>query len=274
MATAATLGRDEAKRALDREWYHTIELAPGVVTPGWFDTRAVAPRLPLPQNLGGKRCLDVATFDGYWAFEMERRGAAEVHAIDVLEPNDWDWPANATEEAVTAIGRRKEAGRGFEIAHRALGSGVRFEERSVYDLDPEAVGEFDFVYVGSLLLHLRDPVRALERVRSVCRGQLLLVDNVSLALTLLHPRRAVATFDGEGRPWWWKANLAALLRMLRSAGFEPDRPPMRFYMPPGRGHPHWRQLRPATLRSAEGRHIALTALWGDPHAAIVASPAR
>jgi tRNA (mo5U34)-methyltransferase len=272
MATETATARDDLAAALDREWYHTIELAPGMVTPGWFDTRSVAPRLPFPDSLEGKRCLDVATFDGFWAFEMERRGAAEVHAIDLLDPYSWDWPARRDEETVRAINRRKEGGRGFDVAHRALGSNVRFEERSVYDLDPAEVGEFDFVYVGSLLLHLRDPARALERVRTVCTGQLLLVDNIDLFLTLLLRRRPVGTFDGLGRPWWWKVNLAGLLRMLRVSGFEPERRPERFYMPPGAGHPGRRTLRPGMLRHAEGRHIALTALRGDPHAAILSRP--
>ena len=49
------------------EWYHSIELAPGEVTPGCFDTRAVAGKVPLPANLAGKRCLDVGTRDGFWA---------------------------------------------------------------------------------------------------------------------------------------------------------------------------------------------------------------
>jgi len=272
MQRQAELSRSELEAALEREWYHTIELAPGIVTPGWFDTRAVVSKLPFPHSLEGKRCLDVATFDGFWAFEMERRGATEIHAIDVLDPYRWDWPVTAHEATVAAINRRKEGGRGFEVAHRVLGSSVTFEERSVYDLDPADLGEFDFVYVGSLLLHLRDPVRALERVRSVCRGQMLLVDNIHLSLTLVHPRGAVAKFDGDGRPWWWKHNLAGLIRLVRSAGFDLDRPPLRLYMPPGKGHPHWRSLRPGALRTAEGRHIAVTALKGDPHAALLAHP--
>ena len=52
----------------EQEWYHTLELAPGVVTPGWFDTREVPQRLPIPASLAGRRCLDVGTFDGFWAF--------------------------------------------------------------------------------------------------------------------------------------------------------------------------------------------------------------
>jgi tRNA (mo5U34)-methyltransferase len=264
--------RDELRDALDREWYHTIELAPGVVTPGWFDTRATVRQLPFPPSLVGKRCLDVATFDGFWAFEMERRGAADVHAIDILDPRRFDWPVTSEEKTVAAMARRKEGGRGFDVAHRALGSSVTFEERSVYDLDPAEIGEFDFVYVGSLLLHLRDPVRALERVRSVCRGQLLLVDNVHLPLTILHPRSAVADFDGGGRPWWWRPNVTALARWVTTAGFVLDRPPKRVYMRPGPGHPSARTLRPRDLLTGEGRHVALINVLGDPHAAILAHP--
>ena len=100
------------------EWYHTLELAPGVVTPGWFDTRSVVPRLPIPTSLEGMRCLDIGTFDGFWSFEMERRGAS-VTAIDVLDPRDWDWPLNSPAEAVDAIGHRKGEGTGFEIARGA-----------------------------------------------------------------------------------------------------------------------------------------------------------
>ncbi|MCL4414877.1 MAG: hypothetical protein M1522_09075, partial [Actinobacteria bacterium] len=43
------------------EWYHTMELAPGVVTPGWFDLRPVAGKVGLAPGLSGMRCLDVGT---------------------------------------------------------------------------------------------------------------------------------------------------------------------------------------------------------------------
>ena len=70
-------------------WYHTIDLAPGVVTPGWFDLRPVVERMPWP-SVAGKRCLDVGTYDGFLAFEMERRGAAEVVAVDLDDHDQWD----------------------------------------------------------------------------------------------------------------------------------------------------------------------------------------
>jgi tRNA (mo5U34)-methyltransferase len=251
-------------------WYHTIELAPGLVTPGWFDTRRVAPDLPMPASLDGARCLDVGTFDGFWAFEMERRGAAEVVAIDVLDPAQWDWPVGSDDAVLAAVGERKAAGAGFGLAHRALGSAVVRHELSVYDLD-DSLGSFDFVYVGSLLLHLRDPVRALERVASVCRGQALMVDAVDLVLSRLFRRQPLAGLDGRGRPWWWKPNAAGLGRMVEAAGFEIMSGPEPFFMPhgPGQvvGRPAWR-----VLRSRDGIEAHIQHRWGDPHAAILARP--
>ncbi|HZQ83517.1 MAG TPA: methyltransferase domain-containing protein [Acidimicrobiales bacterium] len=253
------------------QWYHTMELLPGVVTPGWFDTRPLVARLPLPATLDGARCLDVGTFDGFWAFEMERRGAAEVVAIDVLDPKAWDWPVNSSPDTVRAIGERKARGEGFELAKAALGSRVVRHELSVYDLNPVELGAFDFVYLGSLLLHLQNPVRALERVRTVCRGTALVVDAVDSTLSAVFPRWPVASLDALGRPWWWKPNAAGLRRMVEAAGFEVLEPPRRLRITrgPGRSAP---PLSLGALRHRAGRE-ALASHWrGDAHAAVVARP--
>jgi hypothetical protein len=118
---------------------------------------------------------------------------------------------------------------------------------------------------------LRDPVLALERVRRVCRGAILLVDAIDLTLTVRHPRRPVASLDGRGRPWWWKPNLAGLVRMVEAAGFSLTATPQRVLMPPGggqhRGLPRLRQVRHRATREA-----MFHAWRGDPHAAISARP--
>ena len=255
------------------EWYHTLELAPGVTTPGWFDLRDLPRQLPFPASLAGSRCLDVGTFDGFWAFEMERRGG-DVVAVDVLDPARWDWPADSEAAALEAIGRRKAAGSGFVLAKEATGSQVERLDMSVYDLDPERVGEFDFVYVGSLLLHLRDPVRALERIAGVCRGSMLLLDAIDLPLSRLLPHRPVAGLDGIGRPWWWKPNTAGLAQMVTAAGFTIVRGPDVVYMAPGRGFTGARDVRLRQLRSLAGWQEAVTARRGEPHASVLARPRR
>jgi len=264
--------QDLRREVEERQWYHTLELAPGVLTPGWFDTRQVAGELPIPASLDGLRCLDIGTFDGFWAFTMEGRGAREVVAVDLLDPRRFDWPVNSERATIAEIGKRKGQGEGFEIARRALGSRVQRMEMSVYDLDREQVGRFDFIYLGSLLLHLRDPVRALERVRDVCDGSLLVVDSINLPLSLAAPRRPLASLDGLGRPWWWNPNLAGLERMVVAAGFRVLRPPRRVYIEPGAGQP-LPAPHPRLLLRRRGREALLLGRRGSPHGAVLAAPA-
>ena len=214
--TAAIVGLAEDVAAL--RWYHTIDLPGGVVTPGFFDTRAAATAIPLPESLEGKRCLDVGTSDGFWAFEMERRGAAEVVAIDLPDPASRDLTRVGERDRKIIDPERKS--RTFGLVHDALGSRVKRQELSVYDLSPEQTGTFDFVFMGSILVHLRDPVAAIARVRSVTEGQLLSYEAVSLMLSILHPRTAAAILRGLGRAEWWLPNKTGLRQMIRAGGFD------------------------------------------------------
>jgi tRNA (mo5U34)-methyltransferase len=252
-------------------WYHTLDLGQGVETPGYFDLRPLAARLPWP-SLNGARCLDVATFDGFWAFEMERRGADEVIAIDVIDPAGWDWPAGSAEATRSAIAERKARGSGFDLAAEALGSSVRRLEMSVHELDPEQLGGFDFVYVGSLLLHLSDPIGALRRIAAVCDGDLLLVDAIDAGLSWRHPRRPMVELDAVGRPWWWRPNRAALGRMVEAAGFELTVGPAAVRLRAGPGYGPLPR-RPREIVHREGRRILRGALLGDPHAFVLARTA-
>ena len=80
--TREALEAEVEKRA---PWYHSIDLGLGVTTPGrsydsiWEKIRLVRRNIDYKQ----KRVLDIASYDGMWAFEAERLGAAEVVATDV-----------------------------------------------------------------------------------------------------------------------------------------------------------------------------------------------
>src|SRR3954453_7595037 len=82
---------DARRRVGERSWYHTIEVLPGLVTEGWFDLRPFVADYHLPERMDGMRVLDVGTWDGFWAFEMERRGA-DVVALDVEHESEYDSP--------------------------------------------------------------------------------------------------------------------------------------------------------------------------------------
>jgi tRNA (mo5U34)-methyltransferase len=160
-----SLSDEERSRLSAIDWYHTMDLAPGVTTPGYADHRAQVGLYGLPEDMSGLRALDVATFDGFWAFEMERRGA-NVTAVDLPHWKEMDIPLRWL-EAVPDSG--SATGDGFRFARDKLQSHVERKELSVYGLTPERLGVFDVVFMSDLLLHLRDPQRALERVYSVTK---------------------------------------------------------------------------------------------------------
>jgi tRNA (mo5U34)-methyltransferase len=248
MASTEPILEAPAAQVSDTTWYHTIELPGSVVTPGYFDTVTALSRIPFPESLAGQRCLDVGTSDGFWAFEMERRGASEVIAVDVGDAAHYDWPEPRPEVARLPAKPNQGANAGFEIAHAALGSNVEWTEMSVYEISPERLGEFDFVFMGSLMLHLRDPVQALRAVRSVVRGEFLSADSISLATTVTHPRIAAASLGADGEPRWWTPNLVAYRRLLAAAGLRITRAGGIYLMPFGKGFAMPRLFRDRGLR--------------------------
>jgi tRNA (mo5U34)-methyltransferase len=248
-------------------WYHTIDLPRSVTTPGWFDHRPIIDDLPWP-DVRGKRCLDIGTFDGYLAFEMERRGASEVVATDIGSHEEWDWPpALLTKGLSFAEGLFGPKGRGFEIASRFLGSSVRKVVANVYDLSPDAIGAFDVVVCGTLLLHLRDPFRALEAIRSVCRGHFLSAEQIELSPTLAYRRTAMTTIEYIDDVRWHIPNLAGHRKMIEAAGFRVVRAPKPYSLPFGVGHP---PSAAGPLRRLVGR--LATGRYGVPHSAVLAEP--
>ncbi len=278
MTTAAAPGADLAARVAAQSWYHVLDLPGGVTTPGWFDLRPSASVVPLPASLEGKRCLDVGTWDGFWAFEMERRGASEVVAIDLDDPEAWDWPpqsrlGDAARDRLKFLDGFKSDAAGFRLAHEALGSSVERRSLSVYDLSPEVIGTFDVVFLGSLLLHLRDPVRALDSLRSVCTGEAVIADMVDWVPSVLRPRTPTARLEGLDQSWWWHPEPrrpAPHGRVGRLRDRRPHRPLRRADRP---GASDGAAARPAA-RPADGQgpRGAVVRLRGLPHTAVRARP--
>ena len=66
---------------------------------------------------------------------------------------------------------------------------------------------------------VRDPLRALAAIRSVCRGHLLLLDTVSLPLSLL-PAPLSRLDARRGALEWFVFNRRGLIQAVDHAGFE------------------------------------------------------
>ncbi len=209
--------RDLARQVANLEWYHTMDLPGGVVTPGMFDHRQVLERYGLPRDLSGMRVLDVATFDGFFAFEFERRGAAKVIATDLQERDELDWPVPLRRSQPDRYEPRRS---GFDLAKEALGSRVEHLFISAYDVSPERIGRFDLVFVGSLLVHLRDPVGALMALYGVCEGTIMVAEpTLRLVSGLVRNRLAGRFLALDEFLAWWVPNRPCLKGWLEAAGF-------------------------------------------------------
>ncbi len=179
------------------QWFHDFELAPGVMTNGWTPMAERASCFQIPQDLAGKRVLDVGCADGYFTFLAESRGA-NVVAID-------SWPRE-----------------GFFLAHEVLNSRAEFCHMSVYDLGPDTFGLFDIVFFFGVYYHLKSPLLALERIASVTREYAIIESHIEGS--------QCAEGNGFSRFYefnelnndpsnWWGPNIPCLLQTTRAAGF-------------------------------------------------------
>lgn len=256
-------------------WYHTIDVAPGVTTKGWFDLRHAIPLIPWP-DVRGKRCLDIGTWDGFYAYELERRGAREVIALDVPDLSNIDYPPEVAASATADLSQSGVQPRpaGFRLLNDVLGSSVQWRGGNIYDLDPNEIGTFDVVVLGSLLVHLRDPVRALDAVRRVTSGVFLCVDYIHPVVNLLAGKRALFQLAGEGADFqWWLASDAGLRRLLHVGGFTIDAASKRFLLKPGpAGHLPPRSRRELAGRIANWLQTGDAARGGHLHRAYASHP--
>ena len=189
----------------EHSWWHSIELRPGITTPGAQGGSAgKLPFYQMPLDLTGKTVLDIGCWDGFFSFECERRGASRVVAADIWE----------------------NTGRGaFDLARDELGSKVEPVESSVYDLPGKLGGErFDLILFLGVLYHLRHPLLGLEMMAACHKpGGLAVIETVIDYETVTQQRPVMAFYPGremnDDPTCWWGPNPFAVARMLGVAGY-------------------------------------------------------
>jgi tRNA (mo5U34)-methyltransferase len=185
-------------------WHQRFELVPGVWTPGSNAIPWLAEQADLPADLSGLSALDVGTTNAGTAFELERRGAQPVVAVDIFDP-DWF---------------------GVRELKRFLGSEIEYVRGSVYELEHRLSERFDVVIFWGVLYHLRHPLLALDNLRAVTRGFVSLETAVcDHELKRRERRRSLARFyrgdelAGDASNWF-APTVAGLEEWCASAGFE------------------------------------------------------
>lgn len=185
-------------------WWHKINLGNGIVTPGRCDTFSALSRLGLPENLKGKTVLDIGTWDGFYSFECEKRGASRVLSTDSVVWMAKGWGS-------------KE---GFDLAKKVLNSRVEEKLIDILEISPEKVGTFDIVLFLGVLYHMRHPLLALEKVYNVTK-EMAIIETATDMLDIQRPAMAFypTTEFNDGITTWAGLNPACIEAMLKVAGF-------------------------------------------------------
>ena len=196
-------------------WFHTFALnrAEGIYTPGAArDHRSRVSMLP--EDFAGMSVLDVGTFDGFYAFLAEHRGADRVVAVDNEQYRLW---------VASRWGVELEGGEGFRAIHRLLGSGVEYRRMDAFALN-QLEERFDLVYCFGILHRVENPLGLLRvlRRRTVTGGTVLLEtygvgpeDRNGPAIRVSEPEEVYPRDDFV----YWGFGAAGLQRLARIAGF-------------------------------------------------------
>jgi tRNA (mo5U34)-methyltransferase len=176
VADALPIGADpeQAARVLARVplWFHTFALnaAHGLYTPGV--ARDHRYRVPvLPASFAGQRVLDVGTFDGFYAFLAEHRGAARVVAVDNEQYVAW---------VKARWGIELEGGEGFRAIAELLRSRVEYVRGDALEL-VDTGERFDVILCFGILHRIENPLGLLRLLGALLApGGRLLVETYGI----------------------------------------------------------------------------------------------
>jgi hypothetical protein len=214
----------------DCYFYHTMDIPSHGTVQGEWDLRGKEAEYLGNINLKGKRVLELGTASGHLCFSMEKMGA-EVVAYDLDENQEWDIVPFAGFDYKEHIALFKQHIRklnnGYWLAHKANNSAAKMVYGTVYQI-PDSIGQFDVCTLGSILLHLRDPFLALQRVADHVDKTIIVADILprlrSRAVEFLTRGRLIHFFPDARTcaPYdtWWKISPKTLEEFLRILGFE------------------------------------------------------
>jgi tRNA (mo5U34)-methyltransferase len=161
--------------------------------------------------------LDIGTWDGYFSFAAEKRGAERVLAIDSFS---WQKEFADNPELIPTFPDPER--KGFEHAKKILNSKVEFREIELMDLDK--LEKFDLVLCLGILYHVKDPWAIINHLGIITKKMLILETHTNgdlspVPMMIFYPDG----WQGQGLKdysTYWGMNILCIIEMLKKAGFK------------------------------------------------------
>lgn len=217
-----------ARSTLERVplWFHTFSLdgAGSIYTPGV--ARDHRYRIPsLPEDFSGISVLDVGTFDGFYSFLAEARGARRVVAVDNEQYRAW---------VNSRWGVELDGGEGFRAIRGLLSSEVEYLRLDAFELD-QLEERFNFIFCFGILHRVENPLGLLKVLRRrLAPGGRVLLETYGVEDRGLEPFSAVhvcergEVYNRDDYVYWGFTGegLDHLAHHAGFDGFEPHRTPV------------------------------------------------
>ena len=143
--------------------------------------------------------LDVGTFDGFYAFLAEARGARRVVAVDNEQYRLW---------VKSRWGVELEGGEGFTAIRELLRSNVEYRRLDAFDLD-QLEETFDLILCFGILHRVDNPIGLLKVLRGCLSadGRVLLetygsADRTKAASVAVHVYKAGEVYSRDDFVYW------------------------------------------------------------------------
>ncbi|HEU4664488.1 MAG TPA: methyltransferase domain-containing protein [Dokdonella sp.] len=198
--------RARAKELASVPWHHSIRLFPDLLIKGnKSEALLAAERAAIldPLALDGRSVLDIGSWNGYFAFEAKRAGAARVIASDSL---CWNLP----------VFRGRET---FDLARACLGLDIETKVIDPTEL-PGDLAPADVVLFLGVFYHMHDPIAVLKAAAGIARDALVIETHQDL-LDVARPAMAFYprdTLNGDHSNWWGP-NPQCMFELLESIGW-------------------------------------------------------
>jgi len=202
-------------------WYHYFEFHKNVNDVVWeYDLKSVLDKFLLPEDMKEKSFLDIGTANGFFSFEIEKRGA-EVVSFDLgLDdpPDQIPYPFSPDRVKDNRDFMMK-LHKGYWYAHQYFQSNAKAVYGHVRQM-PDWLGTFDVTLIGSILQHIRDPLGVIIEADRHTKHTLIISE------AYYPSEEPVIRFqanpaDSNPQYWtWWRMSPAFLKLALETLGYK------------------------------------------------------